>query len=110
MSENQKAPPPKIQQIDSTIESTAEDRLLILPLQQALETTSKAMPTSKNKTTPCRADWVNTLFADISGQLRRHSVIASDLFEGLLLSKTTVTGLLILKELVCLLYPLSLSF
>ena len=49
---------------------------------------------------PSRADWVNTLWADISGQLRRFSVISPDLFDGLLLKKDTTTGTLILRDLV----------
>ena len=60
-------------------------------------------PTPKYVTktkTPSRADWVNTLWADISGQLRRFSVISPDLFDGLLLRKDTTTGALILRDLV----------
>ena len=60
-------------------------------------------PTPKSVTkqkTASRADWVNTLWADISGQLRRFSVISPDLFDGLLLKKDTTTGTLILRDLV----------
>ena len=102
-------PPPELQDIDSIIESTAEDRLLqiphmkhlgVQPLQHALQTAPNPVPISKHKALRSRADWVNAMFADISGQLRRHSVISTLLFEGILLNKKTVTGLLIMKELV----------
>ena len=102
-------PPLKLQDIDSIIQSTAEDtlpqvpqtkHLRVLPLQQALGTTPNPVPISNHKALRSRADWVNAMFADISGQLRRHSVISTLLFEGILLQKKTVTGSLILKELV----------
>ena len=95
--------------MDSTLVTTAEDRVpqikqhpKALPLQQALEIKSKPEPANKAKAPLTRANWVNTLWADISGQLRRFAVISSDLFDGLLLKRDTATGSFILRELVSL--------
>ena len=69
------------------------------PQQQipAVRPTPKSVTKTK---TASRADWVNTLWADISGQLRRASVISPDLFDGLLLKKDITIGALILRDLV----------
>ncbi|KAF6232247.1 hypothetical protein HO173_009630 [Letharia columbiana] len=67
--------------------------------QQNLEMKPTAKSTIKPKALATRADWVNILWADISGQLRRSSVISADLFDGLVLKKDTATGSLILREL-----------
>ena len=92
-------------------QTLAEQHQKILPAQQALQIRSKPWPgtqlkapTNKPRSPTTRANWVNTLWADISGQLRRFSVISSDLFDGLLLKKDTTTGLLIVSELVSLLW------
>ena len=77
--------------------------------EQHLSTPIPQQPTLEMRTTPkyvtkikpaTRADWVNALWADVSGQLRRYSVISPDLFDGLLLKKDTATGSLILRDLV----------
>ena len=77
--------------------------------EQHLSTPIPQRPTLEMRTTPkyvtkiktaTRADWVNALWADVSGQLRRYSVISPDLFDGLLLKKDTATGSLILRDLV----------
>lgn len=93
----------------STFDNTAEDRVpqieqhpKDLSLWQAPEIKSKPEPASKAKAPMTRANWVNTLWADISGQLRRFAVISSDLFDGLLLKRDTATGSFILGELVSL--------
>ena len=70
-----------------------------IPQQQILPVRPTPQYVTKTKTAS-RADWVNTLWADISGQLRRVSVISPDLFDGLLLKKDTATGALILRDLV----------
>lgn len=68
--------------------------------QQTLGMKSTPRPTTKPKAFATRADWVNTFWADISGQLRRLAVISDDLFDGLLLRRDTVTGSWIFRELV----------
>lgn len=72
---------------------------MISPPQQTSEIQSPPRSTTKSKVFTTRADWVNTLWADISGQFRRFSVISNDLFDGLLLKRDTVTGSWILREL-----------
>ena len=72
-----------------------------IPQQHLLPVRPTPKYVTKTKTAS-RADWVNTLWADISGQLRRVSVISPDLFDGLLLKKDTATGALILRDLVSL--------
>lgn len=107
-------PPPQPMEIYPTLESTASARVphtpqiaLLpkpLPPQQSMSMTLNPKPTTKSKAPMTRANWVNTLWADISGQLRRWAVISSDLFDGLLLRKDTKTGSLILREFVSLPY------
>lgn len=102
-------PSPQPLKMDSNLDTTAEDRVpqieqhpKMLPLQQVLEMNSNRGPTIIAKAPMNRANWVNALWADISGQLRRFAVISHDLFDGLLLKRDTDTGLLILGELVSL--------
>ena len=77
------------------------EQRLNTPIPQPKILAVRPTPKSATKTkTASRADWVNTLWADISGQLRRFSVISPDLFDGLLLKKDTSTGALILRDLV----------
>ncbi len=105
-------PPPRPLEMDSVVQSTAEVRVPHMPEiqqrpqiplpQQAMEVSLNHKPTTKPKAPATRADWVNALWADISGQLRRFSVISSELFDGLLLKRHTFTGSLILSELVSL--------
>lgn len=47
-----------------------------------------------------RGAWVNNLWADVSGQMRRLAVITPDLFDGLLLSRSSATGSSLLQEMV----------
>ena len=68
--------------------------------QQSLAIRSNPKPTTGAKAPAPRADWVNTLWADISGQLRRFAVISNDLFDGLLLKRDTGIGMFILREVV----------
>lgn len=102
-------PSPQPLKMDSNLDTTAEDRVpqieqhpKMLPLQQVLEMNSNRGPSIIAKAPMNRANWVNALWADISGQLRRFAVISHDLFDGLLLKRDTDTGLLILGELVSL--------
>ena len=104
-------PSPQPLKMDSSPDTTAEYRVpqieqhpKLLPLQQVLEMKSDRGPTTIAKAPMTRANWVNALWADISGQLRRFAVISHDLFDGLLLKRDTDTGLLILGELVSLPY------
>lgn len=60
----------------------------------------RSNPKSTTRAKAPRADWVNTLWADISGQLRRFAVISNDLFDGLLLKRDTKIGSFILREVV----------
>lgn len=46
-----------------------------------------------------REEWRNFFYADISAQLRRHDV-NQRMFDGLYLSKTSITGSWLLVELV----------
>lgn len=103
-------PLPQPLEIDSALESTAEFRYLQMleinqhpklpPPQQTQEMKLNPTSTTKSKALTTRADWVNTFWADVSGQLRRFSVISDDLFDGLLLKRDTATGSLILREMV----------
>ncbi len=68
--------------------------------QQSLTIRSNPKSTTRAKAPATRADWVNTLWADISGQLRRFAVISNDLFDGLLLKRDTEIGMFILREVV----------
>lgn len=102
-------PSPQPLEMHSTLDNTAEDRVPQieqhpndLPIWQAPEIKSKPEPANKAKAPVTRANWVNALWADISGQLRRFSVISSDLFDGLLLKRNTATGSFILREMVSL--------
>lgn len=102
-------PSPHPVSMDTTLENNVEDRVSQigqhpqnLSLWQAPGIVSKPEPAIKAKAPATRANWVNTLWADISGQLRRFAVISSDLFDGLLLKRDTITGSFILHELVSL--------
>lgn len=106
MEQNQETlPPPQHLETNSAVESTSESEA---PQMAEIEPNSNISPPQQTRemklsirsTTTPRAGWVNTLWADVSGQLRRLSVISNDLFDGLLLKKSTPTGSLILKELV----------
>ena len=104
------APSPQTPTIDSPLNDAAEDRVpqmaqlpQIPPLWPALEVRSNVVPAIKPKPPMTRANWVNAFWADISGQLRRLSVVSSDLFDGLLLRRETAAGSFILRELVSLL-------
>ena len=95
--------------IDSPLNTAAEDRVpqmgqlpQIPPLWPALEIKSNPVPAVRPKAPMTRAEWVNAFWADISGQLRRLSVISSDLFDGLLLRRDTATGSFLFGELVSL--------
>ena len=102
--------PPQTLEMESALESTAESSIIRMPEieqhpkiqipQRTLENKSNPRSTAKPKAPTTRADWVNTFWADVSAQLRRFSVISDDLFDGLLLKRDTVTGSLILGELV----------
>ena len=107
MEQNHETLPPL--KMDSALEPTAESRNSQMPEieypktslpQQTLVMRPNLKSTVKIKAPTTRANWVNTLWADISGQLRRFSVISNDLFDGLLLKRDTVTGSLILREVV----------
>ena len=106
MEQNQETlPPPQHLETNSALESTGEpgeskQNSRFSPPKQTLEMESSLRLTTTLRTSRTRADWVNTLWADVSGQLRRLSVISNDLFDGLLLKRYTPTGSLILKELV----------
>ena len=52
------------------------------------------------------AEWRTFFYADISAQLRRHG-FNHNLFDGLHLSKTSITGSWLLKELVTTSQPLA---
>lgn len=107
-------PQQKPLEMNSALESTAESGPTqtadneqdskISPPQQTMEMNSSPV----SSTTPgtfrirlCRnrASWVNIFWADVSGQLRRLSVISNNLFGGLLLKRETDLGSLLLKEL-----------
>ena len=88
---------------ESAASKASEQNRKIEPPQQIPEIESSPKSTLRRKATTNRADWVKALWADISGQLRRLSVISNDLFDGLVLKKDTATGLLILSELVSML-------
>ena len=106
----QTLPPPQTLEMESALESTAESSIIQMPEieqhpkiqtpQRTLERILNPRSTTKPKAPTTRADWVNTFWADVSAQLRRFSVISNDLFDGLLLKRDTVTGSLILGELV----------
>ena len=108
MEQNHASPQPPT--TESRLNTAAEDRIpqtgqlpQIPPLWPALELKSNVVGTAVRPKAPMtRADWVNALWADISGQLRRLSVISSDLFDGLLLRRETATGSFLVGELVSL--------
>ena len=105
-------PPPQRPQMDPSYQSnvqhgvsqmpnTEQHPRILAPKQTAPLTTPKPIPPPYPPKPPItRGNWVNAFWADISGQLRRLSVISGDLFDGLLLRRTTHTGSLILNELV----------
>ena len=106
------APSPQPPTINVPLDTATEDRIPqmgqlpeILPLRPALEMKSNLVPAVRPKasmTSMTRAEWVNALWADISGQIRRRSVVSSELFDGLLLRRETATGSFLLGELVSL--------
>ena len=108
MEQNHASPQPPT--TESPLNTAAEDRIpqtgqlpQIPPLWPALELKSNVVGTALRPKAPMtRAEWVNALWADISGQLRRLSVISSDLFDGLLLRRETATGSFLVGELVSL--------
>ena len=102
------APSPHLPTTNPPLNTAAEDSFpqmgqlpQIPPLWPALELKSNFVPAAIRPKAPMtRAEWVNTFWADISGQLRRLSVISSELFDGLLLRRETATGSFLLAELV----------
>lgn len=103
-------PPPPAAEMDSSFESNPKPGVAQMPEtaqfpkppppQRTLEMRPMPNSTTKPRASTARADWVNTLWADVSGQLRRFAVISNDLFDGLLLRRDTITGSLVLRELV----------
>ena len=97
--EGDSAPAPPTQSVAAQVPEPKQHLNTPIPQQHISAVRPTPKYATKTKTTS-RADWVNTLWADISGQLRRFSVISPDLFDGLLLKKDTTTGMLILRDLV----------
>ena len=116
MEQNQEtSPQPRPLEMDPVLDSTPavpaiEQDPKMLPLQPGPGAIPSIKPTTKPKAPATRANWVNTLWADVSGQLRRFSVISSDLFDGLLLKKNTYVGSLICTEMVSLAFSPRLPF
>lgn len=110
MEPNHKTLPPSLVEMNSGFDYSAESRAPQMPEMQQQPKISPSPQTPAMKSPPrpivkamiltTRADWVNTLWVDISSQLRRLSVISDDLFDGLLLKRNTFTGSVILRELV----------